>query len=281
MKNIGAHVSVAGGLYKAIENAENIGAETIQIFGASPRQWGVKLPTQKEAEEFKQAFKASKVKSVFLHAAYLVNIATPDPLMRFKSIVSLTNHLKIADLIGADGLIFHIGTKKDSTAEEAIEKCVDAMKQILEKVPGNTKLIIENNAGEGRKFGTTPEEIGPIIKQLNSDRVAICIDTAHSFESGAIQEYSEAGIKKFFDSWDQEAGKNKVIVMHINDSKTAMGSKHDRHENIGEGYIGLQGFKNLAKDKRSNNIPWILETPGFDGNGPDEKNIKLLQSCFE
>ncbi|MBT4277389.1 deoxyribonuclease IV [Candidatus Falkowbacteria bacterium] len=280
MIKIGAHVSVAGGLHKAIKNAESIGANTIQIFGSSPRQWRVKLPSKKETDLFKEKIKESNIGPIFLHAPYLVNIATPDDIIRDKSINNLIEQMKIAELIEAEGVIFHIGTRKDLEIKDALKKCSEAIKIILEKVPGKTKLIIENNAGEGTKVGTTPKEIGIIIKQVNSSRVGVCIDTAHSFESGIIDEYTPQKIKSFFDEWEKEIGKNKIIVLHINDSKTLSGSCRDRHENIGEGYIGLQGFKNLAKENRANKLPWILEVPGFSGEGSDKENIKILKSCF-
>lgn len=281
MLKIGAHVSVAGGLYRAIENAQNIGANTIQIFGSSPRQWNVKLPDEKQVELFKKEIKKSNIGPTFIHAPYLVNIATPDETIRNKSINNLIGQMKIAELIGAEGVIFHIGTRKDLEIKNALKKCSEAIKIILEKVPGKAKLIIENNAGEGKKVGTTQEEIGKIIRQVKSDRVGVCIDTAHSFESGIIDKYTPKKIKSFFDTWEKEAGKNKIIALHINDSKTLAGSKHDRHENVGQGYIGLSGFQNLAKEKRVTGIPWILEVPGFNNEGPDKKNINLLKSLFK
>lgn len=285
MKNntpkIGAHVSVAGGLRKAIENAEKIGAETIQIFGSSPRQWNVKLPNKKDVRLFKEKIKESGLGPIFIHAPYLVNIATPDNEIRKKSIHNLIGQMKIAKLIEAEGVIFHIGTKKDLSEKEALKKCSGALKIILRKVPGESKLIIENNAGEGNKVGTTPKEIGEIIKQVNSSRLGVCIDTAHALGAGIIKEYTSRKLKKFFDEWEKEIGKNKIAAFHINDSKTPAGSHRDRHENIGEGHIGLTGFKNLAKEKRASKLPWIIEVPGFDKEGPDRKNIDLLKSLFK
>jgi len=281
MPKIGAHVSVAGGLYKAIENAKKIGAETIQIFGSSPRQWSVKMPDNKEVLLFKEKLKNSNIGPLFIHAPYLVNIATPDDEIRKKSINNLIGQMKIAELISADGVIFHIGTKKDLSEKEALEKCSDAIKIILKKVPGKSKLIIENNAGEGNKVGTTPREIGKIIKQVNSSRMGACIDTAHSLGAGIIKDYTREKIKIFFDDWEKNIGEEKISALHINDSKAPADSHRDRHENIGLGYIGLKGFKNLAKEKRANKLPWIIEVPGFDKKGPDRKNIKLLKSLFK
>ena len=281
MLKIGAHVSAAGGLCKSIENAQKIGANTIQIFGSSPRQWVVKLPEKKQVDLFREKIKKSNIGPIFIHAPYLVNIATSDNVIRNKSIDNLIGQMQIAELIGAEGVIFHIGTRKDLEINDALKKCAEAMKIIFNKVPGKSKLLIENNAGEGKKVGTTPEEIGTILKQVKSKRTGVCIDTAHSYESGIIDEYTPKKIKTFFDIWEKKVGKNKIIVLHINDSKTLAHSHHDRHENVGEGYIGIKGFQNLAKDERVKNIPWILEVPGFNNEGPDKKNIELLKSLFK
>ncbi len=274
---IGAHVSAAGGVSNAFLNAQRIGAETIQIFGASPRAWQASLPPASETKKFKLLQKQTGIQPVFLHAPYLVNIATPDEVIYQKSIKNLTGHLKIAQLLGAQGVIFHIGTKKDLDNEEAAKRCAQAIKQILKNVPGKSWLIIENNAGEGKKFGATPEEIALVLKKVNSPRVKVCIDTAHSLESGLIEKYTPSQIKNFFDRWEKAVGKNTIVALHANDSKTPPHSHHDRHENIGEGYIGLNGFKNLAKEKRAWQLPWILEVPGFTGEGPDKKNIERLR----
>lgn len=277
-------MSIAGGIQNAIQNAKNIGAETIQIFGSSPRQWSTRFPKKEEIKEFRKLKKENNIGPVFLHGSYLTNIATPDNEIRDKSIQSLSEHLKIVSDLDADGLIFHIGTRKELDDDTAIKKCSDAIKKIFKNTPGKAKLIIENNAGEGKKIGTTPQEMGKILKQLNEkekSRLAFCIDTAHALESGIIKKYTKPNVKKFIDIWEKEVGINKIAVFHANDSKTPAESKKDRHENIGEGYIGISGFKAIANEKRISNKPFILEVPGFDNKGSDEKNIKILRSCFQ
>ena len=280
MPKIGAHVSAAGGIYKSIENAKNIEAESFQIFGASPRTWFAKGHSKEDTEKFKKDLKASKLGPVFLHAAYLVNLAGPLADNRKKSIKSLTEHLSIAESIGAEGLVFHVGSAKEAPKDKAIEYIVKGIKEVLSKVKGKSKLILENDAGGGGKVGSL-EEIGKIVKTVKSNRVGVCIDTAHSFESGLIDEYTTPKVKKLFDDFDKYIGIKNLTVLHVNDSKTPAGSHRDRHENIGEGLIGLQGFKNLAKDKRVQNIPWILEVPGFEKTGPDKKNINILKKLFK
>lgn len=278
---IGGHVSAAGGLWKAIENAEAIGAECIQIFGASPRGWAARVPKKAEVARYHAALKGSAVKAVYLHAAYLVNIASPSADLRKKSIQSLSDHLAIAEAIGADGLIFHIGSGKELPKEDAFRMAVVGMKAVLKATPGGkSRLVIENAAGGGQKIGANAKDIGAIMRAVRSKRVKVCFDTAHAFEAGLIDAYTTSKTKKLFDEWSKEVGMENIVALHVNDSKTAFNSHHDRHENIGEGYIGLAGFNVLAKEKRLHDKAWLLEVPGFTGEGPDRKNIEILKSCF-
>lgn len=278
---IGAHVSCAGGLFRAVENARRIGAEAIQIFAISPRQWTGKLPSPEAVTEYLKFLNASMVKKVYLHAAYLVNLASDDPMILERSKSSLIDHLKAAELIGAEGLIFHVGSGKSEIDREAVlRREVSAIKEVLTEFNGKAKLIMENSAGGGGRVGSGPIEMGYLLRNLKSERVKVCFDTAHAFEAGLIDDYSSPRVKKFFDLWDAELGLENIIVIHANDSKTVAGSHHDKHENIGKGYMGLDAFKTLAMESRLWSKPWVLEVPGYDGNGPDKKNIEVLKSCF-
>ncbi|MEK7479188.1 MAG: deoxyribonuclease IV [Patescibacteria group bacterium] len=277
---IGAHVSTAGGLASAIENARAIGAECIQIFGASPRQWAARLPAKEEAEKFKNALKESGLGPVYLHASYLVNLGSGDAGILRKSIQNCSIHLRIAELLGAQGLIFHPGsTKGHKKKEDGLTQEVGAMKQVLKNAPGETALFMENTAGGGNKIGSI-EDLAYLFAKVKSSRVKVCIDTAHAFEAGMITEYTPENIKKFADAWEEAIGFEHIPVLHANDSKTIAGSHHDRHENIGEGYIGKGGFANLAKEKRFRDKDWILEVPGFGGDGPDKRNVQILESLI-
>ncbi len=278
---LGCHVSAAGGLYKAIENAEALGATCIQFFGASPRQWFAKIPSSNDVEKYKDYVKKSNVRAVYLHAAYLANLASPSDETYQKSIKNLSEHLAITKTIGANGLIFHMGSGgKEITREEAVKKVIDGMKEVLKNVPGITQLIMENSAGGGQKLGNTAKELGEIFHAIGSSRVKVCFDTAHAFEAGAITVYDKPTITKTFDEWDEHIGLENIVAIHTNDSKTACGSNHDRHENLGEGHIGINGFRALAAEKRLHHASWILEVPGFDNNGPDLKNMAILKDCL-
>jgi len=288
--HIGGHVSTAGGLFNAFVNAEKIGAETIQIFGASPKQWLVRIPSKEDVAEYHRLKKESKVKSVYLHGAYLPNLASPDESIFAKSVENLRAHFEIANQLEAQGLIFHVGSGRpgadiapafgDLTQKtKGLQQAIKAMQEILKSVSGAAYLIMENSAS-GKKIGAWPEEMRIMLEGVDSTRLKICVDTAHAFEAGLMEGYTPESIKKFWDTWDKEVGIENVVALHVNDSKTIFNSHHDRHENIGQGYIGLEGFKNLAKEKRLWDKDWLLEVPGFDNQGPDKENIEILKSLF-
>ena len=279
MLRLGAHVSTAGGVLRAIDNGRDLGCETIQFFGASPRQWSAKGPSDKEAKEFIDARSKSPIKSAYLHASYLVNVASGDQLMFARSVKSLSDHLNIAEKLKVNGLIFHMGSGKEILVSDAIANIIKGMKDVLKNVPGEAWLIMENSAGGGDKMGYTARQLGEIFRVVNSPRVKVCFDTAHAFEAGTIETYDKEHIKLFFDEWDKEVGLENIVVIHTNDSKTAFNSHHDQHQNLGEGFIGLEAFKNLFKEKRLRDRDWILEVPGFDDMGPDKKNMEILRTC--
>lgn len=278
MTLIGAHVSTSGGIHKCFENAHNIGAQCIQIFGASPRMWKAKLPEKETIKKYFEEKDRFKIDKVFLHASYLVNLGTPDKELYIKSVENLKIHLEIAELIKAEGLIYHIGSAKNSTPEESYKRICEGMNEVISKVPGKAQLIMENSAGGGDKIGTTIEEIGVIFKQANNNRIKVCIDTAHAFGAGIIESYSPVELNEFTKKCDQAFDLKNLVVLHINDSKVPFDSKKDRHENIGEGHIGREAFRNLLHNKDLSSIPWLLEVPGFNNNGPDKENIDILKS---
>lgn len=279
---IGGHVSAAGGFFRAVENAERIGANAMQFFGASPRQWLVRTPTEENLKTYREALKKSQVKAVYLHAAYLPNLATSFHESYEKSVKSLSEHLNIVQRIGAQGLIFHMGSYGgDMSRDHAIEQTAKGMKEVLASVPGDTFLVMENSAGGGGKLGNTPGELGAIKRLVNSERVKVCFDTAHAYEAGVFgPELTPAHIKAVFDEWDTEIDLKDLVALHVNDSKTKFNSHNDRHENIGHGCMGIDAFHALAGDKRLHHAAWLLEVPGFDNEGPDKENVDILKGCF-
>ncbi len=275
---IGGHVSFSrSNASLSFEQARDIGANTIQIFGASPVQWKAELPEKDFSKEFKKLSEKYDIKPIFLHAPYLVNIASPKSKLAGMSRSLLEKHLMIASELGAFGVIFHIGTRGDSSEEESEKKVVDAINKILDKVKEG-RLIIENTAGAGNLVGDTLDEVGGIIKKINNDRIGFCYDTAHGFESGVLVDGSKESIDNFVKEVDKKIGIDKLWAIHTNDSKTPAESNKDRHENIGLGYIGEDFFRNMLQNEKLRKIPFILEVPGIEGGGPDKENIEKLIS---
>lgn len=272
---VGAHVSSAGGAHKAMERAHAIGARAVQLFGASPVQWKAPLPTEKDSVAFKKARKQYGIDVVVLHAPYLINVASEKAQVAAMSRTLLKNHLAINNALGADGVIFHIGTRGSATKAEAEKKVVTALKTILHQEKEG-RLLIENSAGAGNLVGATLEEIGSIIEAVDDKRLGFCYDTAHGFEAGVLTDMTDEGVNKFVKNINKTIGLDRLWVIHANDSKTPANSNKDRHENIGDGYIGSEGFRALTKNNKLRSVPFILEVPGVDGDGPDEENIKRL-----
>lgn len=288
---IGGHVSAAGGFFRAVENAERIGATAMQFFGASPRQWFAKMPDLQTVETYKKALEKSVVQAVYLHAAYLPNLATGFPESYEKSVKSLSEHLQIVTMLGAKGLIFHMGSFAtqqlvpggggEMTHGQAIEQTAKGMKEVLARVSGDAFLVMENSAGGGGKLGSNVADLGAIKRLVNDPRVKVCFDTAHAFEAGVLDpEVTPENVKKVFDEWDREIHLKDLVAIHVNDSKTKHNSHSDRHENLGHGHIGIDGFRALAGENRLHHAAWMLEVPGFEDKGPDKENVDILKSCF-
>ncbi len=273
---IGAHVSIAGGVIKAVDRALKIGAECIQIFPGSPRKYDVLSLSEKDVFSFLDSVKKNNIYPVFIHASYLINLASKDKNIKDKSLKAMKESLFFAKQVKASGLIYHPGSPKGGDKKEAIEREVVALQEILKETPKELNIYIENTAGL-KKIGTNEEEIGYIIEKVNSPRIKVCIDTAHAFEAGNIINFSKEEIEKWIKRWDNSVGLEKIGVLHINDSLTSFNSHHDRHQNIGEGFIKKKGFSNLMSFNKIKNIPWITEVPGFDNLGPDKKNIDIIK----
>jgi deoxyribonuclease-4 len=274
--NVGAHVSIAGSLDLAIDRAIDIGASCIQIFGSAPQRWQSVIYPLEQVGEFNRKREKAGIASVFLHSIYLINLASENHFILGNSIASLVQYLKLGKLIGAEGVIFHTGSHRGRGFEAVAEQVVEALSQILFQTEGMGKLILENSAGAGGIIGSKFAEIGFLVKAVNSPRLAVCLDTAHAFESG-YDLTNLKGLRETLDEFDKQIGLEKLVAIHANDSKTPLGSNRDRHENIGEGEIGLAGFRGIVNHPALKDLPFVIETPGFDQTGPDRKNIEILE----
>ncbi|MBI2589687.1 deoxyribonuclease IV [Candidatus Berkelbacteria bacterium] len=274
---IGGHVSVAGGVDLAIQRALSIGANCFQIFVTSPRQWRQTVITDQQVRQFKLGIVEHNLAPVFIHGMYLVNLATDNQELLEKSVDALVHALTVADQIGSQGVIFHIGSRKGRDADEAIQQVIKAVDEVLHRAQGKSQLIIENTAGQGGVIGSNFEELALIVKGVNSQRVKVCLDTCHLFAAGYDVRSPET-LRKLLKDFDIAVSLERLAVMHANDSKFELGRHRDRHENIGEGEIGLAGFKAMLENPILCKLPWLLEVPGFDNTGPDKKNISILKN---
>ena len=272
---LGAHVSAAGGVDKAVGRAASIGAEAIQLFASSPRGWRFRPIPDEKAESYKAKVASEGIGSTFLHGSYLVNIGGKPELVE-KSIGSLINHMNAAAQIGAKGVIFHSGSHKGVGFDAVFEQAIGALEQVLENTDDDVQLIIENCAGMGAQIGASFAELGRMIKAVDSPRLTICLDTEHAFAAGYNIADPE-GIEKSMAEFDAEIGLDRLVVVHANDAKVEFGSGVDRHENIGEGYIGIEGFETIMGHAAFADVPFLLEVPGTDRKGPDKPNLDRLK----
>ena len=273
---IGAHVSTAGGVSKAVDRAVGIGAEAIQIFASSPRSWAFKPLAESEIIKFREKSETLGVGPTFIHGSYLVNLGGPPELLQ-KSIDTLALNMEAAGQLGARGVIFHTGSHKGRGFEAIFEQATLALGTIIENSPPDAWLMIENSAGAGDHIGSKFAEIGRMLQEVGSDRIRVCLDTQHCFGAG----YGIAdpdGIDAVMSDFDDTIGLDRLGAVHANDSKVAFGSGVDRHENIGDGEIGVEGFKTIMSHPAFADVPFLLEVPGADKKGPDKGNVDLLKA---
>jgi deoxyribonuclease-4 len=274
---IGAHVSSAGGISKAVNRGVDIGCETIQIFGSSPQSWAFKPVAEKEIAAFNEKIADAGLGPVFLHCIYLINLGTPNEANLVKGMDSLTNYMKLAADINAGGIIFHPGSHGGAGYEGVFTQTVESIKKVLDQSPEGPYLCIENMAGMGQHIGAKFEELGAILQAVDSPRVRICLDTQHSFAAG-YDLTTPGGVAGMIDQFDAAIGLENLAAVHANDSKQLCGSGVDRHDNIGEGYIGEQGFEAIMGNPAFRNVPFFLEVPGFNKKGPDRENVDILKN---
>jgi deoxyribonuclease IV len=273
---VGAHVSAAGGVNNAPGNAAEIGATAFSLFTRNQRQWHAKPYESETIEAFHGAMKDAGYtwEHVIPHASYLVNLGSPGDEVREKSIDGLADELSRTVQLGLKWLNFHPGTSKGELEEdETLRRIADGMDRVLEKVDGGV-LVLENTAGQGASMGRSIQQLARIIEYVrNTDRVAVCIDTCHAFAAGYDIRDAD-GWNALVSEVEKLVGLERLVALHLNDSTGALGSNKDRHLPIGEGEIGLAGFRAIMEDQRMDGKPMILETPDTD-RWPEE--IALLK----
>jgi deoxyribonuclease-4 len=273
---IGAHVSIAGGILTAFERAQEIGAEAVQIHPTPPQTWRRLTVSPETVTEFHSQMEATGLDAFFLHAVYLINLATAREDLLAQSEGSLRHYLEMANVLGARGVIFHPGSHKGLGFDEVLPQMAATMKGALDGAPGETLLIIENSAGAGNNIGSSFSQIGRMMEAVGNDRVRLCLDTAHAFTAG-YDLTSEEGLAAMDDELELEIGFSRLAAIHANDSKFPFGSNRDRHENIGDGFIGAEAFRRILADRRLQQAPFLLEVPGLEHKGPDRANVERLR----
>jgi deoxyribonuclease IV len=273
---IGAHVSSAGGLDRAVDRGEERGAEAIQIFNQSPRAWRPTKYTNKDFAALRDRLAASPVESVYIHAVYLINVASDDKEVCRKSLDSLTHALTVGDGIGAGGVIVHPGSGKGQQPAPTFQKAGKAFKEALKRSE-RCPLLFENTAGAGFTIGRTFEELAKVIEVSGGgERLGVCLDSCHLHASGYEVREAKA-FKGVVDEFDEVVGLDRLQALHMNDSMTAFGSNRDRHANLGEGELGEDGLRVFLGEKRFGGLPVLLEVPGPDGHGPDRKQVDIAK----
>jgi deoxyribonuclease-4 len=273
---IGAHVSAAGGTFKAIARAEEIGAECFQIFASSPRMWSSKPIPEKVAVKYKSEMQRAGMGPTVLHGKYLIALGSPDDELVAKSETALQADVAAANALGALGVIFHPASHRGQGFEAVVDKFAASVRKVLEGEPGDTLLMLETSAGAGDHIGSSFAELGTLIRAIGDDRVAVCLDTQHVWAAG----YDITGadtLNATIDEFDKEIGLEFLRSVHANDSMRDLGSSVDRHENIGEGFIGNAGFATLLSHQAFKDIPFYLEVPGTNKSGPDRPNLDVLK----
>jgi deoxyribonuclease-4 len=274
---IGAHVSTSGGVATCFDRAEAIGAEAAQIFLTPPQQWRSSKVEPDQVLDFHKRAAASSVDSVFVHGVYLINLATTDTVMLTRSTSSLKSSLYTCAQLGIKGVIFHLGSHKGQGLDSVFDQICRACLEVLEASPSDAWLILENSAGAGGNIGSQFYDLGRIIRQVGSERVKVCLDTQHCYAAGYDVATAE-GLEATMSEFEQEVGFDKLVAVHANDSKVELGAGRDRHENIGGGLIGVDGFRRILGHRAFENVPFLLEVPGFgEAKGPDAPNIDLLK----
>ncbi len=281
----GAHMSIAGGCYRAVEAAAALGMTTVQIFTKNSNQWRAKPLTEEESAQFAQALIDCGLRNPIAHASYLINLASPKPELRSRSLEALVDELMRAEQLQLAGLVMHPGSYTDSTPEQGLEWIAEGVQAALEKVqPRTTHLLLENTAGQGTNLGWDIAQLGWLFDRLGfPDRLGICLDTCHAHAAG-YDLNTESGRRSLIDQLKSFRLVERVLAIHVNDSKKDCGCRVDRHEHLGHGAIRPDGFRALLATSELGWQPLYLETPKGDspeGDDWDAVNHRQLREWLK
>lgn len=259
---LGVQVSIEGKVYEALNRARDLGCNTMQIFSRSPRSWRESFLESKDIKEFRRRQERFKIKPLFIHIPYLINLASPSPRLYRASIGAYIEDIKEAELLKADYIVTHMGSHKDTSEESGIKRLIKALNIIIKETQDtNVGILLENTAGSGSWLGYKFSHQKEIIQNLkHKENVGLCFDTAHAYLAG-YDIATEDGLKETLDEIDKLMGLDIIKLIHLNDARDKLGSHCDRHEHIGKGKIGKDGIQRIINHPRLRNLPFILETP--------------------
>jgi deoxyribonuclease-4 len=283
-------MSVAGGLPRAVERAIVHRCDALQIFAKNANQWRGRLIPRDEIREFRTRIKASGIGPVVSHASYLINLATTSPALRQQSLEAMGDEIDRAEALGLLGVVLHPGCYTVGSEADGLTLIADGLLELLRaRRRGKTMILLEQTAGQGTALGATFEQLASIIARMNDHRrVGVCLDTCHLLAAG-YDLCSPEGYASTFKQFGRLVGFDRLKAFHLNDSKRPLGSRVDRHEHIGEGFLGLEPFRRIVNDRRFRDLPMLLETPKGEGKatGPiaadplDERNLNTLRSLIQ
>ena len=277
---LGVHVSIAGKLYEAVERAEALGCETMQIFSRNPRGWKISPLAKSDIDEFKKRRKEAGISPLFVHIPYLINLASPEKELLHKSLEAYIEDIRRADSLGAEFFVTHLGSHKGKGEEFGIETFSHALNTVLARTAPKLIILLENTSGAGNWLGGDVGHLGSIIARIEKkSKVGMCFDTCHAYAAGYDISKKE-GFDETIKRLDKEIGLDRLFLIHLNDSKGKLGSHLDRHEHIGEVEIGLKGFKMILNHLGLKDTPLILETPKKDSER-DSKNLNVVRKIIK
>jgi deoxyribonuclease-4 len=272
---LGGHCS--GGIKKALENAHSFGMDSVQLFAQSPRTWRFPDHDPADLEAFRKRREELGIGAVSIHALYLLNLASPKDDFYEKSVQTLCSTVDTACAIGAESVVFHVGSHLGSGFEAGLKRVVPALNVALDRCSETTWLCMENSAGTGGTMGRSLEELAALYDAMdNHERLGVCLDSCHLFASG--YDVTDRGeLDRVLKQLDRDIGLDRLRCLHVNDSKTPLGSNRDRHDNVGDGLIG-EGLTVFLGHPKLQGLPALLEVPGTDGHGPDAEQMEKLRA---
>ena len=271
---VGVHVSIAGGLTQAVQHARALGCRTMQVFSKSPRGWAARPLDRHDTEQGRQLREQFRIGPFAVHAAYLINLAAAHEVLYQRSITAVVEELERCRLMGADFLVIHVGCVREGQAD-GLQRVSEALKRILDLSPPETRLLLENTAGERGELGSRFEELAELLYRVRSDRVGICLDTCHTLAAG-YDVRSPAAVRRVIRELDSTVSLSAVKLIHANDSKKGLACHVDRHQHIGKGEIGHGGFQAFLGHSGLRRIPMILETPKTS-DADDLRNLRVIR----